>query len=192
VQYTWNGPYMAGTNFTAIYKVSVPAGVTPGFYAFPGGLLNYCIGAQCGCSVDVSGDSDIEVIEGSPVVGVTREVNCDLLPGVNIMLDGIGPEVSNGDALYEIIATATGDYDVVASKVGFRDRTQTINVAGLGPEYTVTCNFQAQYGLIPNAPDIWYALDCVNLWLFPPNAECGLDIWTALDVINAWLYPIVE
>jgi len=192
VQYTWNGSYVAGTSFTAIYKVSVPSGVTPGPYAFPGGLINYCIGGQCGCSVNVSGDSDIEVIEGTPVVGVTREVNCDLLPGVNIMLDGIGPEVSDGDALYEIIATATGDYDVVASKVGFRDRTQTINVEGLGPEYTVTCNFQAQYGLIPNAPDIWYALDCVNLWLYPPNAECGLDIWTALDVINAWLYPIVE
>jgi hypothetical protein len=37
--------------------------------------------------------------EVTPVVGITREVNCDLLPGVNIMLDSIGPEVSGGDAL---------------------------------------------------------------------------------------------
>jgi len=35
-----------------------------------------------------------------------------------------------------------------------------------------------------------YALDCINLWLYPPDAIIGLDMITALDVINAWLYPI--
>jgi hypothetical protein len=79
---------------------------------------------------------------------------------------------------------------VIAHKDGFRDRTQIIEILGLGPEFAVTCNFQGNLGLIPNAPDMWYALDCVNLWLYPPNPETGLDIWTALDVINAWLYPV--
>jgi hypothetical protein len=126
----------------------------------------------------------------TPIIGVTREVKGDILPGVSITIDGIGPVVSDQDGQYETMVAATGNYTVTARKDGFRDRTQTINIAGMGQGYAVTCNFQGQHGLIPNAPDIWYALDCVNHWLYPPNPETGLDIWTALDVINAWLYPV--
>ena len=126
----------------------------------------------------------------TPVTGIAREVNGNILPGVSITLDGIGPVVSDQNGQYEILATATGNYTVTAHKDGFRDRTQIIEILGLGPEFAVTCNFQGAYGLIPNAPDIWYALDCVNLWLYPPNPDTSLDIWTALDVINAWLYPV--
>jgi len=126
----------------------------------------------------------------TPVAGITREVDGTILPGVSITLDGIGPVLSDQDGQYQILATATGNYTVTAHKDGFRDRTQIIEILGLGPEFAVTCNFQGQHGLIPNAPDIWYALDCVNRWLYPPDPETGLDIWTALDVVNAWLYPI--
>jgi hypothetical protein len=105
-------------------------------------------------------------------------------------IDGTGPVLSDQDGHYEIMATATGNHTIVAHKDGFRDRTQTISISGLGSGYAVTCNFQGMHGLIPKAPDIWYALDCVNLWLYPPNQDTGLDIWTALDVINAWLYPV--
>ena len=126
----------------------------------------------------------------TPVAGITREVDGTILPGVSITLDGIGPVLSDQDGQYQILATATGNYTVTAHKDGFRDRTQIIEILGLGPEFAVTCNFQGQHGLIPNAPDIWYALDCVNRWLYPPDPETGLDIWTALDVINAWLYPV--
>jgi len=134
--------------------------------------------------------SDIQAGNTTSVRGITREINGDILPGVSISIDGIGPVVSDQDGYYEIMATATGNYTVVAHRDGFRDRTQTLSIAGLGPGYAVTCNFQGQSGLIPCAPDIWYALDCVNLWLYPPNPDTGLDIWTALDVINAWLYPV--
>jgi hypothetical protein len=126
----------------------------------------------------------------TPVTGITREVNGNFLPLVSITLDGIGPVVSDQAGQFQIMATGTGNHTVVAHKDGFRDRTQIVNIAGLGPGYAVTCNFQGQYGLIPNAPDMWYALDCVNLWLYPPNPDTGLDIWTALDVINAWQYPV--
>ena len=98
--------------------------------------------------------------------------------------------MSDQSGHYEIMATATGSKNVIARKDGFKDRTQIINIAGLGEAYAVTCNFQGQYGLIPKAPDILYALDCVNLWLYPPNPDIGLDMWTALDVINASLYPV--
>jgi hypothetical protein len=126
----------------------------------------------------------------TPVTGITREVNGDTLPGVSITLDGTAPVVSDQSGHYEIMATATRSHTVVAHKDGFRDRAPIVNIAGLGQSCAVTCNFQGQYGLIPDAPDIWYALDCLNLWLHPPNPDTGLDILTALDVINAWLYPV--
>jgi hypothetical protein len=121
--------------------------------------------------------------------GITREINGDVLPGVEITLDGIDPVVSGQDGQFQIADIAIGNHTMVAHKDGFRDRTQTVNMA-LGQGSTVTCSFQGQSGLIPNAPEMWYALDCINLWLYPPNQETGLDIWAALDVINAWLYPV--
>ena len=92
---------------------------------------------------------------------------------------------------FQIMVIATGSHTVVVHKDGFRDKTQTINVEGLGQGCAVTCNFQGRYGLIPNAPDMTYALDCVNLWLYKPtNPDIGLDMQTASDVIDAWLDPV--
>ena len=126
----------------------------------------------------------------TPVTGITRAVNGDILPGVTITLDGIATVVSDQYGQYEIMATATGSHTLVAHKDGFRDRTRTINIAGLGTGYAVTCNFQGNYGLIPNAPAMQYALACINRWLYPPNPDIGLTMQTALAVINAWLYPV--
>jgi len=124
------------------------------------------------------------------VSGITREVNGNIQPGVSITLDGAGPVVGDQNGQYQIMAATTGSHTLVAHKQGFRDRTQTVNIAGLGPDYAVTCNFQGNYGLIPNAPTMQYALLCINKWLYPPNPDTGLDIQTVLDVINAWLYPV--
>ena len=88
------------------------------------------------------------------------------------------PVVSDQNGHYEIMATTTGSKNVIAPKDGFRDRTQLVNIAGLGSGHAVTCNFQGTYGLIPNAPDMLHALDCVNFWLYPPNQYTGLDMWT--------------
>ncbi len=128
--------------------------------------------------------------DATPVTGITREVNGSILAGVTITLDGIATVVSDQDGNYEIMVTATGNHTIVAHKDGFRDRTQTINIGGLGQEFAVICNFQGQYGLIPNAPDMQYALACINRWLYPPDADIGLTMQTALAVINAWLYPM--
>ncbi len=148
-------------------------------------------------TITMLGDYEIQANfeQGTPVVGVTREVNCAILPGVSVKLyQGdveVGSTVSGGNGSYQLIAPAIGEYTVVASKAGeYRDETRTIQVTGLGPAYTVVCDFARQYGLIPNAPDMWYALDCVDLWQYPPSAECELDMWTALDVVDAWQYPI--
>jgi len=120
------------------------------------------------------------------VFGVTREINCDILPGVEIWLGGTGQVFSAGNGSYEIYAPGSGSYDISAAKEGFRDRVRTEYIEGPDP---VNLNFEAAYGLIPCSPDIWYTLECVNLWLYPPGSECALDMDTVLDVINAWLYP---
>jgi len=120
------------------------------------------------------------------VFGVTWEVDCDILPDVEIWLDGTGPVFSAGNGSYEIYAPGSGSYDISAVKEGFRERIRPEYIEGPDP---VNLNFQADYGLIPCNPDIWYTLECVNLWLYPPGTECDLDMDTVLDVINAWLYP---
>jgi photosystem II stability/assembly factor-like uncharacterized protein len=171
---------------TDLYKITVPANAGSGAYTF-NPELGYKLGGGDGNTEPI-----VQVANTTPVSGITREVNGNILPGVSITLDGISPVVSDQDGQYQVMATVTGNRNVVSRKDGFRDRTQTINIAGLGQGYAVTCNFQGQHGLIPNAPDIWYALDCVNRWLYPPNPDIGLDIWTALDVINAWLYPVTS
>jgi len=137
------------------------------------------------------GNDRVFILNGAtPVIGITREINGNILSGVSITLDGIETVVSDQSGQYGIAINATGNHTLVARKDEFRDRTQTINIAGLGSDFAATYNFQSASGLIPNAPEMWYALDCVNLWLYPPDPDTGLDIWTALDVINAWLYPV--
>ena len=120
------------------------------------------------------------------VFGVTHEVTCDILPDVEIWIGGTGPVFSAGNGSYEIYAPETGTYDISAVKEGFRERVRTEYIEG--PD-AVNLNFQADYGLIPCSPDIWYALECVNLWLYPPGTECDLDMNTVLAVMNAWMYP---
>jgi len=123
------------------------------------------------------------------VYGVTREVNCNILPDVEIWLNGTAPVYSDGNGTYEIYTPESGSYNISASKEVFRDRTRAMYIEGPDP---AICNFQGLYGIIPDAPDIWYTLECINLWLYPPNPECALDIWTALEVVSAWQYPIVD
>ena len=185
-QYNWDGSYSAGTLFSAVYKVSAPAGTEEGLYTFANGQLCYSIGAVGACCVPVTGEDEITAILCAPISGLTREVNCDILDGVEISIDGVGPAFSDGTGNYTIRASGPGTYTVNASKAGFRWEAQIVDVDCVNP---VTLNFQAGSGLIPCSPDIWYALDCVNLWLYPPGSECGLGMSTALAVINAWLYP---
>jgi hypothetical protein len=137
----------------------------------------------------IAGDSTIQLGQ-TPVTGTTREVNGSILAGVTITLDGNSTVVSDQNGQFQILVTATGSHTLVAHKDGFRDRTRTISIAGLGQEFAVTCNFQGNYGLIPNAPDMQYALLCINHWLYPPNPDVGLTMQTVLAVINAWLYPV--
>jgi len=182
-QYNWNGSYDAGTTFSAVYEVSAPAGTVEDPYTFPNGHLCYSIGAVGACCVPVTGENEITAILCAPISGLTREVNCTILEGVEISIDGVGPVSSDGTGNYTIRASGPGTYTVNASKDGFRSKTREVDVDCVGP---VTLNFQGGFGLIPCSPDIWYALDCVNLWLYPQGTECDLSMSNFQAVINAW------
>jgi hypothetical protein len=138
---------------------------------------------------DVTVTANFEEIP-QQIVGETREVNCTVLPGVTVTLYQddveITSTVSGGSGNYELAVPELGDYVVVASKDGFRDKTQTISVT---QPIVYTLDFVGNYGLIPNAPNMSYVLACINLWKFgtPP---CQLNMSTVLGVINAWKFPI--
>jgi len=187
-QYAWNGPYPASASFIACYQVTVPLDAVFDTYTFSG-ELGYEIAGGDPIFMPIDGDSAVEVgdcITSILVTGMIREIDCDILPDVEIWLDGTGPVFSAGNGTYEIYAPETGTYNISANKGGFRERIRTEYIEGPDP---VNLNFQAASGLIPCSPDVWYTLECVNLWLYPPGTECDLDMDTVLDVINAWLYP---
>ena len=123
------------------------------------------------------------------ISGETGQDNCNSLTGVTIELyqDWILKEstVSDGNGEYLWPVPNFGYYDVVASKVGYRDETQSISIT---QDQTYTLDFVGEHGLIPDAPSMSYVLGCINHWLYPVS-PCGLSMSKVLAVINAWLYP---
>jgi len=89
-----------------------------------------------------------------------------------------------------LTTSETGEYEVIASKAGFRNETQAINITQVPQEYEL--NFRGETGLVPDGPDVFYVLECVNHWLYPPNEECGLSVFKILAVVNSWLYPYAD
>jgi len=60
IEVVWQGPYNNGTNFTVLYKVTVPCNASLGDYTFDG-ILNYYIAGELQAQV-TAGDSQVEVI----------------------------------------------------------------------------------------------------------------------------------
>ena len=120
---------------------------------------------------------------------LTGEVNCETLAETTV-------ELYHGDVLKEgtfcdgsgcfaLPVTEPEDYDLVASKTGFKNEAQPVAITDLG---VYNLDFVGEQGLVPNAPNMSYVLGCINHWLYPPP-PCGLSMSKVLAVINAWLYP---
>jgi len=145
-------------------------------------------------SEDAATELDLN-LEGmvAQINGVTCEVNCDILGIVTVQLFETGDDTvivgttSDGSGNYMLPVPAAGTYDVVASKNGFRDETQLAVdiVAGVN-----NLDFRGDTGIVPNAPEVFYVLECVNHWLYPEE-PCGLSVFKVLEVVNAWLYPVI-
>ena len=123
------------------------------------------------------------------IAGVIKEVDGTILPAAAVILyrndQPIANAVSDENGNYALAVPGFGDYDLVASKKGFRDEIQSISVT---VPTTQLLDFTGDHGLIPNAPNRAYVLACVNLWqLDDPSLQ--LSTSRLLDVISASKYP---
>lgn len=218
VEILWSGPYGVGQDFSAMYKVTVPDTAKPGINTWEvcpdmnEAWLEYYFGEDGPHKACISGEYQLIVTVPGDVVGETRDVNANELGDVVVTLlkDGEGALTSDPSTPdYSNTAYTTGMYWQVATKALF----YTIDMCDMAvlpdkwidlstPELlSAGCvfDFEANYGLVPRACDMWYAQKSVNLWLFPPAEEFdiygtvinswGIDEWKALDSIHSWQFP---
>jgi hypothetical protein len=193
--YIWMGPFAAGVEFTAVYKVTVPVGVRPGTYLF-GGSLEYYIEPFPAPSywTRPAGGLQVQVVDApvaptARITGVIKEVSGGILAGTSVVLyrDGqaVASDVSDQNGTYSLAVPELGDYALIASKPGFRDEAQAISVT---EPTTRLLDFAGDCGLIPRAPARTYVLACVDLWQ-RGDASSQLSTSRLLDVISASKYP---
>jgi len=198
--YIWAGPYAAGVEFSAMYKIRVPVDAEPGTYKFSGSL-KYYVEPHPAPSYEeaTTGDIQVDVVQVDVVeipvvtivriVGVTKEANGAILSGAVLILYRNGQEiadiVSDENGNYAFESSELGDYNVVASKAGFRDEAQSISVT----EATAyNLDFIGDHGLIPDAPTESYVLACTDLWRFGKSSS-QLSTSRLLELISAWKHP---
>jgi hypothetical protein len=198
--YIWAGPYAAGVEFTAVYRIKVPIDAEPGTYGFTGSLEYYIEPHPApSCRDTIAGDMQVDVVQVDAVeipvativrmVGVTKEISGAILPGAIVTLyqngEAIANVVSDENGNYEFEFSQLGDYDVVVSKEGFRDEVQSVSVTVLT---TYDLDFVGDHGLIPDAPDKTYVLACADLW---KSDELSSQLSTSrlLELISASKHP---
>ena len=129
--------------------------------------------------------------DGAILRGVTGEVVCTILTDVTVSLYRsstlIISDVSDLEGNYDLSVNVTGEYNLVASKEGYKDESQLLTIDVLGQEYEV--DFIGETGMVPRTATMAYVLDCVNHWLYPPGDECDLTMAKVLATVNSWLYP---
>jgi len=68
VEFLWYGPYPNGTNFTAVYKVTVPCDASAGIHTFSGSLEYYLAG-EGPYDENITGDFEVEVgVPTTPII----------------------------------------------------------------------------------------------------------------------------
>ncbi|MGB5925315.1 MAG: carboxypeptidase-like regulatory domain-containing protein [Dehalococcoidia bacterium] len=196
--YIWAGPYAAGVEFTAVYQIKVPVDAEPGTYKFSGSLKYYVEPHPAPSYGEaITGDIQVDVVgtAAAPMVtimGVTKEADGAILSGAVVILyqngEGIGNVVSDENGNYEFEFSELGDYDVVASKEGFRAEAQSISVT---EPVTYSLDFGGDHGLVPDAPSKSYVLACTDLWRFGESSS-QLSTSRLLELISAWKHPYLS
>jgi len=210
VEIMWSGPYDVGQTFSAMYTVTVPVTAKPGINTWEvcpnmnKAWLKYYFGEDGPHQACISGDSELIVTVPGDVIGETRDVNAAPLSDVDVTLLKEAEGAVTYDAStpnYSNTAYRTGMYWEVSTKALY----YTINMTGMvmlpanwidlsTPALLVlgkVFDFEGNYGLVPRACDMTYAMKSVNLWLFPPTAhpEWGIAEWKAMDSIHSWQFP---
>jgi polyhydroxybutyrate depolymerase len=124
-EYTWDGPYDEGTAFTAVYKVTVPGGASPGTYTFTGSLDYSIDGAPD--EVTVAGNTRVKVLEEYTLT-ITSTTG-----GSVTMPSGTGPFTYREGKVVYLTATPDTDYkfDKWSGDVG------TLEIVGTNDRYAI-------------------------------------------------------
>ncbi len=139
VDYAWDGPFTSGTQFTAVYNVTVPADADPGFYTFgvgdqetPLGQLEYYVGLELATAL-ISGDTQVQILEGPAPLAVstgTATVTGTTTATLNGNLDSLGEDTS-ADVYFEYQPVAGGDVLTTAEVNKTAVGAFTANIDGL-------------------------------------------------------------
>ena len=218
------GNYAKNTVFCAMYKVTIPATATNGYNNWPNNdgtkaWAEYWFGAQGPYTSNVTGEWQKIVTVPGKIVGETRDVNADLLTTTLVVCDEQPPEALDEpedsdsstapNALYKIDVDDTGQYWMEASKYCYfsldtwsSDPTAkpTPFLIDFGTTAKLaagwTLDFEGDYGLVPKACTMSYAMKSVNHWLFVPidgslvpHPEWQLSNWKAMESVHSWQFP---
>jgi len=190
--YVWAGPYDAGVEFTAVYKVEAPIGAEPGVYTFGGSLEYYIEPYPAPSYVEViSGSVHVDIAAASTITieGVIEGVDGAILSRAAVTLyrngEAIASAISDENGRYVLECSEPADYDLVVSREGFRTEARSISATELK---TYVMDFSSDSGLIPHAPSKTYVLTCVDLWMLDGPSP-RLSTARLLDVISASKYP---
>ena len=220
-EYAWNGPYGVGQVFSAKYLVTIPATADVGLNDWPDGdcakaWAEYWFGPVGPFESCITGEWQKLVTVPGTVCGETRDVNADLLTSTmvrlyeEVMVYEDDDSSTAPDALYCNDVDDTGLYWQSASKYCYftldtnampgsrnpwhEDNIDFSTVALLALGYTM--DFEGDYGLVPKACTMSYAMESVNHWLFVPidgsltaHSEWQLSSWKAMESVHSWQFP---
>ena len=225
-EYSWSGPYLTGQVFHARYTVTIPATAANGLNTWPNNdgskaWAEYWFGAQGPYTSAVTGEFEKIVTVPGKVWGETREVNADLLTTTLVVCSenpaelGDEPEDSDSstapNAIYSDDVDDTGQYYLTASKYCWFDLNTSAMPTPRNPsnplyidlgttaKLAAGCNldFEGDYGLVPKACTMSYAMKSVNHWLFVPidgsmtsHPEWQLSVWKAMESVHSWQFPM--
>jgi len=136
-EYTWDGPYDEGTAFSAVYKVTVPGGATPGTYTFTGSL-----------DYSIDGEPDEVAVAGNTRVKVLDEYTLTITSssgGSVTMPSGTGPfTYREGKVVYLKAEPDTG-YNFVnwsgADSAMGSNATKAATIITMDDDYSIQANF---------------------------------------------------
>jgi len=220
-EYAWNGPYGVGQVFSAKYLVTIPATADVGLNDWPDGdcaqaWAEYWFAAVGPFESCITGEWQKIVTVPGTVCGETRDVNADLLTSTmvrlyeEVMVYEDDDSSTAPDALYCNDVDDTGQYWQSASKYCYFTLDTNVMPGSRNPNYPLnidfstvallavgyTMDFEGDYGLVPRACTMSYAMESVNHWLFVPidgmavpHSEWKLSSWKAMESVHSWQFP---
>jgi hypothetical protein len=147
---SWNGPFASGTLLSAVYRVTVPYGLTEGSYNFGQGSLEYYLGTSGPHSASVIANSSLNVFQGATLQGTVYNASGQKLNSAVVTLDGKSAQTVDSNGVYQFESLPAGSHSLAAGCAGYRSQTQNQVVTDLTAVYTL--DFTGDYSLVSTAP----------------------------------------